>query len=78
MSWFNREGPLGRAQRCLDSAARNLETVRNDCTLAKVNLSDAGRETQATAIEMICASITQLQDDLRRWTALVGKTRNGD
>lgn len=74
MIFFNPTA-IERAQRCLNNARKNLIDTQNDCVLAKVALQDAGRESEAVAIEMICASLTQNQRDIIRWSELIGRSR---
>lgn len=74
MGFFNLSA-VERAKRCLDSASRDAECLKNNCTLARVNLEDTGRQTEAVAIEMICASVTQLQRDITRWREILGRPR---
>lgn len=74
MGFFNL-GAVERAQRNLDNARRSMIDVQNACTLARVSLEDAGRDTHAVAVEMICASASQLERDIIRWKELIGRTR---
>lgn len=74
MIFFN-PGAIERAKRCLNNARKDLIDVQNHCTLAAVALEDAGRQSEANAVEMICASLTQSQQDIIRWTELIGHSR---
>ena len=78
MNFFNPTA-LERAQRNLDRARKNLLDAQQACTLAKVSLEDAGRNTQAAAIEMVCCSLEQAERDIIKWMELMAKTReNGN
>lgn len=78
MSFFN-PGPLMRARHNLGVAQRNLVDAQRACALAKVALEDAGRQTEATALEMICASMNQSERDIIKWREMTQKTReNGN
>lgn len=71
--------PLERVTRCLERAQRDLINAQNNCTLAKMALQDAGRQTQATALEMICESLNQSEKDVVRWREMSQRTReNGN
>lgn len=67
--------PLERVTFCLTRAQKDLINVQNNCTLAKLALQDAGRETQATALEMICESLRQSEKDIVRWREMAQRTR---
>lgn len=66
---------LERARFNLNLAKLNLQNVQGFCGLAKAALEDAGRDTQAAAIEMICASLNQSERDVIKWTEMIAKTR---
>ena len=45
----------------------------------RLSLLDAGRETQATAMDMICESLRQSEKDIKRWKEMSQRTReNGN
>jgi hypothetical protein len=74
MGYFNPTA-LERVRRYLHSAQRDLIDAQKSCGVAKAELENAGRETQAAAIEMICASLNQSERDIIKWMELTAKTR---
>jgi len=69
---------VSQAKYWLDLAKSSLIEAETRCTKARELLHESGRDAASTAVEMICASVSQLQDDITRWQSLMLKRRESD